>query len=80
MFTIYSSNVLEKEYNTLYKRKIAINNLNDLKEAVSRDYVSIRFKDYQRSNNNFLESDCIVMDIDNNHSDDPSSWIGPEKI
>lgn len=80
MFAIYFSNCLEKEYNTTYKREIEINNLDDLKQAVSHDYVSIRFKDYQRSIDNFMESDCIIMDIDNDHSDDPSSWIGPEKI
>lgn len=80
MFSVYSSNVLEKEYNTSYKRKIEINNLDDMKQAVSHDYVSICFKDHQRSNDNFMESDCIIMDIDNDHSDDPSRWIGPEKI
>ena len=63
MFSIYLSNVLEKEYNTSYKRKFEVTNLDDLKQAVSYDYVSIRFKDYQRSNDNFLESDCIIMDI-----------------
>lgn len=78
MFTLYSSNAFEKEFNTSYPKKIEVNNLDDFKKAVSHDYVSIRFKDYKRSNVNFIESNCIIMDID--HSNDSSSWITPEKI
>ena len=80
MFHIYSSNQRENRTNVIYERKFAIDNEKLLAEAVSCDYVCAKFKDNQRSNINFISSDCIAMDIDNDHSDNPQGWITPEKV
>lgn len=80
MMTIYSSNVLETDYNTHYKIKIDINDISDLKRAVSHDYVSPRFKDYYRSNDNYIEANCVILDIDNDHSESEDEWLKPESI
>ena len=33
-----------------------------------------------RSSTNFVRSNCVVMDVDNDHSDDPAEWITPESL
>ena len=65
MITIYTSNVLEKEYNTYYKKKLIVKNEEDLTKAVSHDYVAAKFKEGYRSNDNFIEADAVILDIDN---------------
>ena len=44
------------------------------RSAVSHDYVCAEYRDGYRSNDNFLGSDCLPVDCDNDHSDDPESW------
>lgn len=29
---------------------------------------------------NFLVSDCLAMDCDNDHSEDPAQWVTPETV
>jgi len=69
------------QYNLrIYGREFKIDNEELFTQAVSYDYVCAKFKDNQRSNKNFISSDCIAMDIDNDHSESPSEWITPEEI
>lgn len=72
MFHVYSSiDKVEDKFNTSYENKFEINDEASLIEAVSHDYVCARYKDNKRSNANFICSDCITMDVDNDHSDNP---------
>ena len=80
MFHIYSSNQREDKFNVIYEREFEIDNEELLAEAISYDYVCAKYKNNERSNENFICSDCIAMDIDNNHSDNPQQWITPEKV
>ena len=80
MFHIYSSSQREDKFNVIYERKFEIDNEKLFAEAVSYDYVCAKYKNNERSNTNFISSDCIAMDIDNDHSDNPQQWIMPEKI
>ena len=80
MFHIYSSSQREDNFNVIYERKFEIDNEKLFAEAVSYDYVCAKYKNNERSNTNFISSDCIAMDIDNDHSDNPQQWIMPEKI
>ena len=50
-----------------------------MKEAIQYDHVCGKFKDGYRRKSNFIESNTIVMDCDNDHSDTPSEWITLEK-
>ena len=79
MFHIYSSDKLEDRFNTRYEKEFEINDEVSLIEATAHDYVSARYKNNYRSNNNFINSDCITMDVDNNHTDNSNEWITPEK-
>ncbi len=80
MFSIYSASFLEKPNSTIYKHKVEIANLDDLRRIVCHDYVPARYRNFHRSNEDFVESDCIAMDINNDHAEDPSGWVTPESI
>ena len=75
---LYQSNSREEAKNTLYPnlRNIGPSSTEEeLKEIFSKDYVVATYKDNRRSNDSFISSDCLALDCDNDHSDDPSSWI-----
>lgn len=76
--TIFTANCRGKKSNTLYPNKCIIDSGEELLKAVCFDHVCGEFKGNHRSVDNFLVSDCIVMDNDNDHSDNPDDWIKPE--
>lgn len=80
MITLYISNCRQNEKNTIYPRKVEIGSVFDLKTAVSNDYVCARYKGSKRGNDNFVESDCLPFDIDNDHTEDEGKWIRPSDI
>lgn len=79
-FTIYASDVRGKQGNCLYPYRREITSAAELKAAAAYDHVCAEYKDSYRKNDNFLLSDCVVMDVDNDHSDNPADWITPESL
>ena len=79
-FTIYTANCTGNKSNKDYPNKVVVTDEKILQEAVKKDHVCAAYKDNQRSNDNFLSSDVVVMDIDNDHTDDPSEYITEEKL
>ncbi len=61
--------------NTLYPNRADISSPEQMLEAAKKDHVCGTYKDNKRSNANFIESDVIVMDCDNDHSEKPEDWI-----
>lgn len=80
MFTVYTSNSCGVAKNCKYPNEIIIKNLEDLKIATHKDYVVAKYKDNYRSNDNFISSDCIAFDCDNDFSDNPSDWVDINEI
>lgn len=80
MITLYITNKREVSSNTIYSKKVEICSVSDLKNAVSHDYVCAKYKNNKRSNDNFLESNCVPFDIDNDHTEDESKWIKPSDV
>nr|DAY58779.1 MAG TPA: dsDNA helicase [Caudoviricetes sp.] len=78
--TIYTANCRGNAKNSLYPNKRVIDNEDDCLEVMAFDHVCAEFKNYRRSNDNFLSSDVEMMDCDNDHSDNPADWIHPEKL
>lgn len=72
--------VRQNPKNKIYSTQATITSLDELAQAVQYDYVAGLFKNNERSNNNFIEADCIIMDCDNNHTDKPELWLTPEKL
>ena len=44
------------------------------------DHVCGEYEKNYRSIKNFLRTNVVVMDIDNDHSENPEDWITPEKL
>ena len=79
-FNIYTANCTGDTSNCYYPNLVVIDNPDILKEAVKKDHVCALYKDNKRSNDNFISSDCIVMDIDNDFSDNPDDFITEAKL
>lgn len=77
-FTIYTANCTGNEKNTLYPNQMVITCEGDLKKSITFDHVCAKYKNDTRSDANFIVSDVIPMDCDNDHSDDPDEWITPQ--
>lgn len=79
-FTLYRSNCLEVPENCTYPHKVEVTGKDSLIEAVKHDYVCAEYQDNYRSNDNFIGSDCLPVDCDNDHSDDPEEWVYPSDV
>lgn len=79
-FSLFCSKVLQQNNNCYYPDKIRVYNAKDLLEAVSHDYVCAEYNDNGRSVDNFLSSDCLAMDVNNDLIDFGGNWVTPEKI
>lgn len=79
-FTLYRSNCLEVPENCTYPHKVEVTGKDSLVEAVKHDYVCAEYQGNYRSNDNFIGSDCLPVDCDNDHSDDPDEWVYPSEV
>ncbi|AHM57661.1 hypothetical protein EAL2_808p01560 (plasmid) [Peptoclostridium acidaminophilum DSM 3953] len=78
--TIYTANFTGNQKNCLYPNKSIVTSVDELKEAVKLDHVCAEYKNNYRSADNFIKSDVIVMDCDNDHTENPDEWITPEAL
>lgn len=78
--TIYQADVVGKQNNCLYPHRREITNADELAAAVAMDHVCAEYQNNYRSIANFIRSNCVVMDCDNDHSGDPAEWITPESL
>ena len=72
--TLYIANCRENQYNTRYPVKREISTLDDLKAAVDFDQVFAEYRDNHRAITDFIRSDCLPFDCDNDHSDAEGDW------
>ncbi len=77
---LQTADVTADAKNCVYPNKKEIASADELKEAVRFDHVCGEFTKNYRNISNFLKSNVIVMDCDNDHSDDPADWITFEKL
>ena len=80
ILTIYQADVVGKQNNCLYPKRLSVTNGDELAAAVAMDHVCAEYENNYRSVANFIRSDCAVMDCDNDHSEDPAEWITPESL
>lgn len=79
-FTLFTANTTGNQANTLYPNHVVISSKQDLLAAIKTDNTCAEFKNHKRNIANFIKADCLVMDCDNDHSDDATAWIKPENI
>lgn len=80
IMTLFAADVCGKYTNCDYPHEMKVTDEESLIQAVSRDYICAEFADHRRSMKNFLVSDCLAMDCDNDHSEDPAQWVTPETV
>ena len=78
--TIYTANCRENKYNTRYPVRRKITTVDDLQEAAKYDQVFAEYRDCHRSIDDFIRSDCLPFDCDNDHSENPKDWKTPEDV
>ena len=79
-FTLYHADCLEIPGNCTYPHKVEVTGKDSLLQAVTSDYVCAEYQGNYRSNENFIGSDCLPVDCDNDHSDDPDEWVYPSDV
>ena len=77
---MYHADCIGQEKNCQYRHRVEITDEASLPEVVRHDYVCAEYQDGYRSNNNFIGSDCVAMDFDNDHSENPEDWVRPQQI
>ena len=66
--------------NCLYPNRVEVSSAEEMAKAVSFDHVCAEYDKNYRSISNFRKSNVVVMDCDNDHSDNPADWITPESL
>ena len=80
MFTLYSANCLGQPENCLYPNRVDVTDRESLITAVSHDYVCAAYQGNYRSNDNYIGSNCLSVECDNDHSENPEDWKTPQDI
>lgn len=80
MFTIYSADVTGNPGNCSYPHKHVILDEASLKEGICHDYVCAEYRNSYRNGDNFIGSDCLPVDCDNDHTEDSAGWKTPEDV
>lgn len=78
--TLFTAKCTGNKANCSYPVKAVVSSVEELQKAVRADHVCASYKNNYRGIDNFLSSDCLVMDIDNDHSENPEDWITSERI
>ena len=79
-FRLYRAGCLGNPKNCLYREQITVHDEDSLREACERDYVAVEYDGGYRKEGNFRKTDCLAMDCDNDHSENPRDWVTPEMI
>ena len=80
MITLFTSDVRQTAQNCRYPYRVEVKDEASFIRAVSHDYVCAVYQGGYRSLQNFLKSDCLAFDIDNDHSDLPAEWVEPKDV
>ena len=79
-FEFQYAKAVGNQKNCSYPLKMEVTNDESLKELVAHDHVCATYKDNRRSIENFLSSNVVVMDLDNDHTEKPEEWIDEDLI
>lgn len=80
MFTLYHADFVGNPGNCSYPHKVEVTDTNSLIAAVGHDYVCAEYRNSYRNGENFIGSDCLPVDCDNDHSEQPEDWVLPADV
>ena len=78
--TLYAAGCIGNPKNCIYNNEVAVASLDDFRKTVSHDHVFAKYKHNYRSASNFVNSDCVAMECDNDHSDNAADWVTPTDV
>lgn len=78
--TLFCATVQGQASNSHYPNSRVITSAADLEAAVVWDHVAAGYAGGHRANKNFLTSDTLVMDLDNDHTDNEGEWVTPDDL
>lgn len=79
-FTLCAATSSSNAHNNHYPHHHHITDQAGLARVARLDHVAATYTGDRRSTASFISSDCVVMDIDNDHTDNPVDWITPEAL
>ena len=79
-FTLYTAKCRDNLQNCVYPDERVITSKKALIEAVRFDHVTACYKENYRNKANFIKSDCLPLDCDNEQSDKEKDWIKPQDV
>ena len=79
-FTLYAANVSGVQNNNHYPNRHTVTDAASLSAVAGFDHVAATYVNDRRSTAAFMSSDCVVMDIDNDHTETQAEWITPEQL
>lgn len=77
---LFSNDAVQDPTKKIYPNRIEVTDAESLRQAVAHDYVCAQYRNNERGKANFMVSDCLAMDCDNDHSDNPDDWKTPDDI
>lgn len=78
--TVFTASCVGNSKNCYYPEKHTVMNSEEFLEAVKLDHVCAEYENSYRDSKNFIVSDVIPMDCDNDHSENPQDWLTPESM
>lgn len=78
--TLFTASCRGKAYNTIYPIKRTVSSVDELREAACYDQVFAEYKKCHRSIDDFVRSDCLPFDCDNDHSENEADWKTPADV
>lgn len=79
-FTLCAATSNGNAHNNHYPNHHQVTGTPDLERVARLDHVAATYTGDRRSSASFISSDCVVMDIDNDHTDNPADWVTPEQL
>lgn len=79
-FTLSHSGQTGVQTITVYPHQVTITDKATLQATSQFDHVAGFFTNNTRSNANFITSNVLVMDIDNDHTENSDDWITEERL
>ncbi|WP_436802023.1 phage/plasmid primase, P4 family [Streptococcus dysgalactiae] len=79
-FTLFTSNTQGNAKNSNFPNKVVITDKQSLSQAVQYDHVMAEYQNHYRKGDNFIQSDVVPMDCDNDHSDNEKDWVTPLEV
>jgi len=80
MFTLYHADFIGNPGNCSYPHKVEVTDASSLIAAVGHDYVCAEYRNSYRNGENYIGSNCLPVDCDNDHSEQPEDWVLPADV